>query len=109
MPFEFIACLVPCSVEFLLNRRPRGEMARAPRRRCGQLAGHNAPADSPRIVELAAINNFVSFAAEPQFLRNREQRRREPTGPARVLLSMIERDPWLVFDVANDQYREANA
>jgi putative transcriptional regulator len=42
-------------------------------------------------------------------LRNWEQRRREPTGPARVLLSMIERDPWLVFDVANDQCREATA
>ena len=42
-------------------------------------------------------------------LRNWEQRRREPTGPVRVLLSMIERDPWLVFDVANDQCREANA
>lgn len=34
-------------------------------------------------------------------LRNWEQRRREPAGPARVLLSMIERDPRLVFDVAN--------
>jgi putative transcriptional regulator len=42
-------------------------------------------------------------------LRNWEQRRREPTGPARVLLSMIERDPWLVFDVANGQCREAAA
>jgi putative transcriptional regulator len=38
-------------------------------------------------------------------LRNWEQRRREPTGPARVLLSMIQRDPWLVFDAANGQCR----
>ena len=38
-------------------------------------------------------------------LRNWEQRRREPTGPARVLLYMIQRDPWLVFDVANNQCR----
>ncbi len=38
-------------------------------------------------------------------LRNWEQRRREPTGPARVLLYMTQRDPWLVFDVANDQCR----
>jgi putative transcriptional regulator len=42
-------------------------------------------------------------------LRNWEQRRREPTGPAHVLLSIIERDPWLVFDFANNQCREANA
>ena len=51
---------------------------------------------------------FASAIGVPvRTLRNWEQRRREPTGPARVLLSMIERDPWLVFDVANDQCREA--
>jgi DNA-binding XRE family transcriptional regulator len=31
-------------------------------------------------------------------LRNWEQRRRQPTGPARVLLACIARNPWLVFD-----------
>jgi putative transcriptional regulator len=31
-------------------------------------------------------------------LRNWEQRRRQPTGPARVLLGCIARNPWLVFD-----------
>ena len=31
-------------------------------------------------------------------LRNWEQQRRQPTGPARVLLSLIERDPWVVYD-----------
>ena len=36
-------------------------------------------------------------------LRNWEQRRRTPTGPARVLLSLIARDPWIVFDVSNNQ------
>lgn len=30
-------------------------------------------------------------------LRNWEQRRRKPTGPARVLLSLIKRDPRAVF------------
>mgnify|MGYP003383530806 CR=1 FL=1 len=39
-------------------------------------------------------------------LRNWEQRRRTPTGPARVLLSLIARDPWIVFDVSNDQRAE---
>ena len=38
-------------------------------------------------------------------LRNWEQRRRTPTGPARVLLSLIAKDPWIVFDVAHDQHR----
>jgi transcriptional regulator with XRE-family HTH domain len=37
-------------------------------------------------------------------LRNWAQRRREPTGPARVLLTLLQRDPWLVFDVANGQH-----
>jgi transcriptional regulator with XRE-family HTH domain len=37
-------------------------------------------------------------------LRNWEQRRREPTGPARVLLTLLQRDPWLVFDMANGQH-----
>jgi putative transcriptional regulator len=31
-------------------------------------------------------------------LRNWEQGRRQPTGPARVLLACIARNPWLVFD-----------
>ena len=38
-------------------------------------------------------------------LRNWEQRRRRPTGPARVLLMLVQRDPWIVFDVANGQHR----
>jgi putative transcriptional regulator len=38
-------------------------------------------------------------------LRNWEQRRRRPNGPARILLAMLKRDPWLVFDVFNDQHR----
>jgi putative transcriptional regulator len=38
-------------------------------------------------------------------LRNWEQRRRRPTGAARILLAMIACDPWLVFDVFNDQHR----
>jgi transcriptional regulator with XRE-family HTH domain len=37
-------------------------------------------------------------------LRNWEQRRREPTGPARVLLTLLQRDPWLVFDLAKGQH-----
>jgi putative transcriptional regulator len=35
---------------------------------------------------------------------NWEQGRRKPTGPALVLLSLIARDPWIVFDVVNDQH-----
>jgi putative transcriptional regulator len=38
-------------------------------------------------------------------MRNWEQRRRRPNGPARILLAMIGRDPWVVFDVFNDQHR----
>ena len=38
-------------------------------------------------------------------LRNWEQGRRQPTGPARVLLSLVARDPWIVFDVMHDQHR----
>jgi putative transcriptional regulator len=29
------------------------------------------------------------------------QGRREPTGPARVLLSLVQRNPWLVFNALN--------
>jgi putative transcriptional regulator len=36
---------------------------------------------------------------------NWEQGRRKPTGPALVLLSLIARDPWIVFDVVNDQHQ----
>ncbi len=37
-------------------------------------------------------------------LRNWEQRRRKPTGPALVLLTLIKRDPWIVFDVVSGQH-----
>jgi putative transcriptional regulator len=37
-------------------------------------------------------------------LRNWEQGRRKPTGPALVLLTLIRRDPWIVFDVVNGQH-----
>jgi putative transcriptional regulator len=58
----------------------------------------------------ATQETFANLIGVPvKTLRNWEQRRREPTGPARVLLAIIERDPWLVFDVANGQCREATA
>lgn len=38
-------------------------------------------------------------------LRNWEQGRRKPTGPALVLLQMIARDPWIVFDTFNETER----
>jgi putative transcriptional regulator len=37
-------------------------------------------------------------------VRNWEQRRRKPTGAALVLLMLIQRDPWIVFDVVNGQH-----
>src|ERR1700750_1222957 len=40
-------------------------------------------------------------------LRNWEQRRRRPTGPARILLALIACDPWLPFDVYSGQHRNA--
>ena len=40
-----------------------------------------------------------SIGVPVKTLRNWEQGRRQPTGPARVLLALIARDPWIVFDV----------
>src|SRR5688500_16775470 len=54
----------------------------------------------------ATQEGFANAIGVPvKTLRNWEQRRRQPTGPARVLLMLAARDPWLVFDVANDQHR----
>ena len=36
-------------------------------------------------------------------VRNWEQGKRKPTGPALVLL-LVQRDPWIVFDVMNGQH-----
>jgi putative transcriptional regulator len=51
----------------------------------------------------------ASFAAAigvpVKTVSNWEQGRRRPTGPALVLLSLIQRDPWIVFDVANGQHK----
>ena len=40
-----------------------------------------------------------SIGVPVKTLRNWEQGRRQPTGPARVLLALIARDPWIIFDV----------
>lgn len=54
----------------------------------------------------ATQSSFAAAIGVPvKTLRNWEQNRRQPTGPARVLLSLIARDPWIVFDVANNQHR----
>jgi putative transcriptional regulator len=54
----------------------------------------------------ATQRTFANVIGVPvKTLRNWEQRRRKPTGPALVLLSLIQRDPWIVFDVVNGQHR----
>jgi putative transcriptional regulator len=54
----------------------------------------------------ATQRNFADAIGVPvKTLRNWEQRRRRPTGPSRILLALIARDPWIVFDVFNDQHR----
>jgi putative transcriptional regulator len=44
-----------------------------------------------------------SIGVPVRTLRVWEQRRRRPTGAARVLLAMVARYPWVVFDALNDQ------
>jgi|ERR1700684_3522117 putative transcriptional regulator len=65
-------------------------------------------------VQQIRINSRVIGATQRSFanaigvsvktLRNWEQRRRKPTGPALVLLALIQRDPWIVFDVVTGQH-----
>jgi DNA-binding transcriptional regulator YiaG len=60
-----------------------------------------------RAIRLAARGTQQTFADQigvpVRTLRNWEQGRREPTGPARVLLTIVAPDPWIVFDAANNQ------
>jgi len=50
--------------------------------------------------------SFANMLGVPvKTLRNWEQRRRKPTGAARMLLAIAARDSWIVFDVMNDQHR----
>lgn len=54
----------------------------------------------------ATQQSFADAIGVPvKTLRNWEQRYRKPTGPALVLLMLVQRDPWLVYDVANGQYK----
>ena len=70
--------------------------------RCWHSGDHDAIRLGTRGGIGATQQVFADLIGVPvKTLRNWEQRRREPAGPARVLLSMIERDPRLVFDVAN--------
>lgn len=53
----------------------------------------------------ATQRSFADAIGVPvKTLRNWEQDRRKPTGPALVLLTLIQRDPWIVFDVVNGQH-----
>jgi putative transcriptional regulator len=54
----------------------------------------------------ATQRSFAAAIGVPvKTVSNWEQGRRKPTGPALVLLSLIQRDPWIVFDVANGQHK----
>jgi putative transcriptional regulator len=68
-------------------------------------------ADSLRVGFCAVTQqSFADAIGVPvKTLRNWEQGRRKPTGPALVLLSLIQRDPWIVFDVMNGQHRAPSA
>ena len=44
-------------------------------------------------------NFAAAIGVSVKTLRNWEQRRRRPNGPAHILLAMIGRDSWVVFDV----------
>lgn len=48
----------------------------------------------------AAFAGAIGVAVKT--VRNWEQRRREPTGPARVLLAIVAHSPWLIHDLMND-------
>jgi hypothetical protein len=64
-----------------------------PQPRQAQPSGNAAPRSS------ATQESFAkAIGVSVKTLRNWEQRRRQPTGPARVLLACIARNPWLVFD-----------
>jgi len=54
----------------------------------------------------ATQRSFAAAIGVPvKTVSNWEQGRRKPTGPALILLSLIQRDPWIVFDVANGQHK----
>jgi DNA-binding transcriptional regulator YiaG len=53
----------------------------------------------------ATQRSFAAAIGVPvKTVSNWEQGRRKPTGPALVLLTLIQRDPWIVFDVVNNQH-----
>jgi DNA-binding transcriptional regulator YiaG len=53
----------------------------------------------------ATQRSFAGAIGVPvKTVSNWEQGRRKPTGAALVLLTLIARDPWIVFDVVNDQH-----
>jgi putative transcriptional regulator len=77
----------------------------------GILSGEEMPASAsgglrlPETIDVAAIRKKTgmtqaefarSIAVPVATLRNWEQRHREPKGPARVLLAMVERKPGIV-------------
>jgi putative transcriptional regulator len=61
--------------------------------RCSLRGGHGATQE-----------NFAQLIGVPvTTVRAWEQRRRRPSGAARVLLGMIAKYPWVAFDALNDQ------
>jgi putative transcriptional regulator len=59
----------------------------------------------PRSIGATQRSFAAAIGVPVKTVSNWEQGRRKPTGPALVLLSLIQRDPWIVFDVANGQHK----
>lgn len=65
----------------------------------------------PQVIDVAAIRRSTDLSQDAfarrigvavGTLRNWEQRRRQPEGPARVLLALLARNPGLVEEVLSD-------
>lgn len=87
-----------------------GAISTGPKQRpgapCVQVPRFGIDVRQIRLNSKTTQQGFANMIGVPvKTLRNWEQGRRNPTGPALVLLTIIQRDPWIVFDIVTGQYQ----
>jgi putative transcriptional regulator len=71
----------------------------------GEISTSNGFGWPPEAIEATQRSFAAAIGVPVKTVSNWEQGGRKPTGPALVLLSVIQRDPWIVFDMANGQHK----
>jgi hypothetical protein len=82
------------------ERRHRFSHVRQPPKAAWRYASRRSPKLSCRAIRVSSLSVFIRVIRGKNPLQNREQDRRQPTGPAKVLLTIATLHPKVLLEVA---------